>query len=170
MDVLTSIDRLDGLILENTKPPATATMRNQLSHVREQVEAVQSLYSALKNEHTVLKNTSDQQIAELNQKNEELVAKQEKSNESVSRETAPNLAENTKNVLRLFFKQGEITVGWVSQTLGMEEGMAEYHMDALKELKFIIYSSGRALPGGRQIRYFKILPAGRKYAVENGLI
>ena len=75
MDVLSSIDLLDNLIVENTKAPATANMRNQLSHVREQVEALQTLHSELKNKHSVLENTSEHQIADLKRQHEELVEK-----------------------------------------------------------------------------------------------
>src|SRR5882724_3032507 len=70
MNPIEHLNRLDELIVEHTKAPVTALLRNQLSPAREQTEALQAAYDKLRNDHVVLKNRSDETIARLN---EELV-------------------------------------------------------------------------------------------------
>jgi hypothetical protein len=65
MNILEHLDRLDSLILNRTKAPATAALRNQLSVVREQIEALSANYESLKNAHKVLKHSTEYEIVEL---------------------------------------------------------------------------------------------------------
>jgi DNA anti-recombination protein RmuC len=74
MTVVDHLNRLDALILNKTKPPVTARLRNALSTAREQVEALEAAHLALKNTHTVLKNQSVDSITHLQEENQKLVA------------------------------------------------------------------------------------------------
>lgn len=65
MNVLDSLDRLDGLIVEHMKGGPVARLRNILASAREQVEALQQEYFSSKNTHTVFKNKAEQTIADL---------------------------------------------------------------------------------------------------------
>jgi chromosome segregation ATPase len=72
MTILEHLERLDTLILEKTKGTATAALRNQLTVVREQVEAIEKELLSLKNDHKVLKNQTAQEIAELKEEKTKL--------------------------------------------------------------------------------------------------
>jgi hypothetical protein len=65
---------LDKLILDHTSAPVTVKLRNQLSIVIQEIEALQADHFALKNDHSVLKNLSMDKIANLQKENENLVA------------------------------------------------------------------------------------------------
>src|SRR5260221_444515 len=64
MTIIEHIDRIDTLVVQHAKAPGVAHIRNQLSTLREQVEALQANHAALKNELTVLKNVSAHETAQ----------------------------------------------------------------------------------------------------------
>ncbi len=74
MGMLDQFQKLDELIVENTRPPIRTMLRNQLALTREQVEAYQA--ASDKQDHTLSRQAKT--IAALQKTNQELVEKYEK--------------------------------------------------------------------------------------------
>jgi len=91
MNIVEELQRLDELIIEHTKPPVTATLRNQLSNAIEQCEAYQA--SSDRQDETLARQAET--IERLTRENQALIAKQRKANRPL-----PTRAEDKFDYLR----------------------------------------------------------------------
>jgi len=74
MNILTHLQELDNLIVERTKPPVTAVLRNKLSLAVEQAEAHSSAVE--RQEQTLARQI--EAMAQLQKENQHLVAENQK--------------------------------------------------------------------------------------------
>lgn len=174
MDVLSQLETLDGLLVSETQAPATAKLRNQLSTVREQIEALYSAHSELKREHSVFIQTTADQIADLKQKNSKLVLANEelvaKNEELETQRTQPkskkpegtDLAEEAIKILEfLFDRDGAFTAEFIAQSFSLPIGMAKYHLDTLQARKYVGFADVVVMRGS-PLRY-KPMTQGRAF-------
>ena len=119
----------------------------KLEILRDELSATKELLSDAKSENADLKIEN----AELKKQIQNFIPRSEM------------LEHETHSILELFFKHDEASASGISSHIGMELGMVNYHIDILRELKFIAQS--RFAVGGIGAMY-RIRPEGRAYIVK----
>lgn len=166
MSVIPHLDKLDSLILTETQPPATANLRNQLVIVRDQIEGLEAAHARLKNDYTVLKNTTEQAIAELKEKYQEAASELEKlqsENKDAPAESSPLgiLRPPELKILKHFFEtDGGYSAQEVAQLFKLKPGFANLYCDSLRAKHLIEYASIVVMSNAP--RKMRITPEGRK--------
>lgn len=132
--------------------------------LRERLELFSDKYSMLeeKNAHlTENNNNLETQVASLK---EEVMKLQSIIDVNTEKQNDSDLSEITKQLLQHFFDQAQdINVRSICNHFSLEKGIAEYHLDKLKELGFVKHG---ALMVNQPLSYC-ISKEGRSYIVEN---
>lgn len=174
MTVLEQLERADSLVVELTTAPATATLRNQLAVVREQIEALEADYAKLKNAYTVLKNTTEYEIAQLKEAYARLDSEKHQIDEKLAglMAGAPKplgeLSPETTRILQAIFRHdGPVSEELIAFHCDLGANLVRYHFGVLTERCFIRWNQSEDAVGNSE---YCITQEGMAYLVDRHLI
>lgn len=156
------LETLDGLIdwLGSGKFNI-AEIRNRLTNIRQEIEAMEATNAKLKNDYLYLKNTTEDEISRLDEENAKLVL----SNGGMKENPKPakySIEPDAEKILKVLFESKEsVTAEQISRILKIKTSMARYHFGELEGQGLIRQLTAF---GG-----FEIVKEGRVYVTKNGL-
>jgi DNA-binding MarR family transcriptional regulator len=128
--------------------------------LKERVALIQQKYDMVVSENATLKRQVRALEADLSALHSQIPSKQGGDGE---------LDPDTARVLAYLFRAegDDRDIGIMARALGMEKGVAKYHLDRLKEAGLGSPAGGNYISGHS---YWALTPEGRRYAVEKKLI
>jgi hypothetical protein len=121
------IDRIDQLLSSGSD---IAKIRAQLVPLREQTEAVEARVKELE---------SQAQNSDFKQKCEDLQAQLDEANRKIAKlqSQTEDLEEDAIKILDTLFDQGDSTIEYIAEMIGIPRAMGEYHRDILFKKGFV---------------------------------
>ena len=154
------LDMLEKLINEHG---SSTILRERLelfsdkySILEEKLESANQKNSALEAENQSLKT-------QLQQTTQDVARLQDMIDSATESQSGDKLDEVKERILKIFFEtNSDFTIAHLSQSLGIEESLVQYHIDTLKESELVAYGPLRI----NSPTTFKISTQGRKVVVE----
>jgi len=138
-------------------------LKERLGLKDEQISSLKDEYSSLVQENTNLKRENEQLKTSFDQAQQEIEGLKKIIDSGTKVSSPPELSDIAINIMKQLFNTGdEITTDEFASSLGIQNGIVQYHIDILLEIEFV--GEGPIIIEEPQTYYLTKL--GRKHLIE----